>query len=124
MQRDLSPRDARDVEQVVDQPGHVARLAPDHLLGQPSHLRVILAQPQKLGGIEDRGQGIAQLMGEHGEELVLAAVALDQPTVEAGVVDRQTGAMPELLAETCSRPRRSGRAALRRGRARPEWRRG
>ena len=76
-QLDLAPGDPRDVQQVVDQAGQVVDLTLDHRAAIPrgrsperSH-----AAPAP-GRCLDRGQGVAQLVGEHRQELVLAAVGL------------------------------------------------
>ncbi len=99
---DLAAGDAGDVEEVVDQPGQVADLALDHR----ALARRALAHLDQLEGGEDRGQGVPQLVAEHGEELVLAAagrlgLAAGQPglLVEAGVVDRQRGAPGQGLGQ-------------------------
>ena len=41
-------------------------------------VRLAARQPHQLQGVADRGQRVAQLVGEHGQELVLAAVGLPQ----------------------------------------------
>ena len=71
-------RDARDIEQIVEQQRHVLHLALDHIVG-PALLRVggvLVARDG--GGLADRRQRIAQLMRERREEFVLAAVGLDE----------------------------------------------
>ncbi len=67
---DLAPRDPRDVEQIVDEPGHVRGLPPDDLL----LARSVTAQPHQLERGQDRRQGIAQLVPEERQEVVLGAI--------------------------------------------------
>jgi hypothetical protein len=69
-QVDLAARDARDVEQVVDQPRQVRGLTLER--GEFGHRGA--AQPHQLDGGRDRRQRIAQLVAEHRQELVLGAV--------------------------------------------------
>jgi hypothetical protein len=71
-------RDSADVQQIVEQPGHVPDLALDDV-PRPGHscARQILDM-KNLDGIPDRGQRIAQLVREGGEELVLAVPCLAQ----------------------------------------------
>src|SRR5258705_8686014 len=47
------------------------------------------------GGVADSRQGIPELVREHREELVLAAVALLDLTGETAVVERDGGAAPQ-----------------------------
>ena len=69
-QHDAAARDARDVEQVVEQPRHVVGLARDDrarlAAGVVGPLRVV----EHAGGAEDRGQRIAQLVRQHRQELL------------------------------------------------------
>jgi hypothetical protein len=90
----LAARDARDVEQVVDEPAEVPHLPLDHLV-----LALIpsAAQLHELQGGEDGRQRVAQLMAEQGEELVLAAIGLARLAVEAGVLEGQRGAAAQLI---------------------------
>ena len=73
---DLAARDARDVEQVVDQPHQVLDLALDRSRG----LAAIAGSgrragmPSRCSGVADRRQRIAQLVRQHRQELVLAPV--------------------------------------------------
>ena len=75
-EQDLPPRDAGDVQQVVHQAGEMEHLPVD---GEQGPLGLIPGQPgraQDVQAVADGGERIAQLVAEHGEELVLAAVAL------------------------------------------------
>ncbi len=73
-QADAAAGDAGDVEQVVHQPGQVLDL-PLHHLARGLEARVDgLDLAHQLDSVADRGERVAQLVGQHGEELVLAAV--------------------------------------------------
>ena len=65
--------------QVVDQPGEVLDL-PLHHRAHVLRRRRSSASPslQDVQGVADRGQRVAELVGEHRQELVLAAVGLLQ----------------------------------------------
>jgi hypothetical protein len=73
-QADAAARDARDVQQVVEQPRHVPRLAVDHGDRPPRRLVEPPVLFQDLGRVDDRAKRVAQLVREHGQELVLLAV--------------------------------------------------
>ena len=77
-QHDLAARDARHVEQVVDQPDHVLELPLDDA-ARPDDLRILrLALHEHVRGIAQRRQRIAQLVRQHRQELV----ALDHRLLE------------------------------------------
>ena len=70
---ELAAIDARDVEQIVDQPHQQLQLALHRLMrriGAPGEL-------QRIQRVAERRQRIAQLVGERGEEFVLAPVDLE-----------------------------------------------
>ena len=71
---DLAQRDARNVEQIVDQPRELRRLTSDDISGLDDRLVRRLAHLYDLGRERDRGQRIAQLVGQHRQELVLAPI--------------------------------------------------
>ena len=71
---DLAARDARDVEQVVDQARQVPHLALDDRA--LAFAGVDAAQAHQLQRGQDRRQRVAQLVAEHGQELVLGAVGV------------------------------------------------
>src|SRR5690348_3102062 len=77
-QLELAARDARHVEQVVEQQRHVLHLPLDHLLA-PAALRIARVrgarQPRCLA---DGGERIAQLVRERRQKLVLAPVGVTQ----------------------------------------------
>jgi hypothetical protein len=83
---DQATRDARDIEQVVDQRGQVADLAADDAAGLPDAVFVGGPESEQLRRRRDRRERIAQLVGEHCQELVLAPVLFLQRLVEAGVL--------------------------------------
>ena len=71
---DLAARDARHVEQVVDESSEMPDLAFDH-----GHLaRLDLPQANQLHRRRDRRQRITQFVTEHRQELVLDAVGFGQ----------------------------------------------
>ena len=77
-QRELVAADAAHVEQVVDEPHHQQHLAVDQV-ARPGQVGVRgVGHAHDLHGVTDRRQRIAQLVGERGEEFVLAPVALAQ----------------------------------------------
>ena len=72
----LASRDPGDVQQVIHHASHVLDLILDDL-DRPLEVRAV--EPfdlHDLHGVADRRQGIAQLVREHGEELVLPLVGL------------------------------------------------
>src|SRR5262249_55508180 len=78
LQADFATADARNFQQVVNQSGHLMDLPHHHLLGLRHQLRIIAAQRENLDGVADWSEGVAQLMGQRRQELVLAAVGLPQ----------------------------------------------
>src|SRR4051812_7996011 len=74
-QLDMATRDARDVEQVVDQASEVARVSLDDLalVGDRRMMR------EQFDGGQDRRERIAQLVPQHREEAVLSAGVLENP---------------------------------------------
>ena len=57
---------------------------------------VAVRQPHHLEAVAERGQRVPQLVGQQGEELVLAPVLLAQLAVEPGVLDRDGGDVCQL----------------------------
>ena len=121
----LPLRDARDVEQVVDQARHVRRLPLDDLAARRARRRSRRAVARISTRVADRGQRVAQLVREHGQELVLAAVGLAQRVDQVGVAIVLRLAQPQERAHVGGRPprarwarpgsRRRRRRARRRG---------
>ena len=70
--------DARNVEQVVEQPRHVRHLAMNHLARPRQLVLRQIWQRQHLGSRAYRRQGIPELVRQRGEELVLAVIGLTQ----------------------------------------------
>ena len=86
IQPDLSGDHALDVEQIVDQMRDVADLPRDHLVRAGRRLPLGVRQLEHADGIADRAERIAQLVGQHRQELVLrAAVALGAVAVAVGL---------------------------------------
>ena len=69
---ELSARHAIDVEQVVDDAGQVLALPVDGLAHGLDQLVVDFPAGHERHGIANRSQGIAQLVCQHGDELVHA----------------------------------------------------
>src|SRR5690348_14322718 len=78
MQADEAARDPRHVEEVIDQVGHLARLALEDGSGRPQLGRETLRMLEQLGRGADRSERVPQLMRQCREELVLAAIRLTQ----------------------------------------------
>ncbi len=74
----LSLRDARDVEQIVDEADHVLRLPLDDRLRPQRLLGPRLHALQDEDAVADRRERIAQLVREHAQEVILALVRFDQ----------------------------------------------
>ena len=75
-QFDLAGRDPRDVQQIVDQPGDRATCRSMTAVARlPRSPRLIAEQRE---GVADRRQGIAQLVREHRNEFVLAAIGFGE----------------------------------------------
>ena len=66
--------DPRCIEQVIDESAHVAHLTGDHGAGVGHARRRGARSPQHFGGHRDRGQRVAQFVGQHGQKLVLVGV--------------------------------------------------
>ena len=79
---DLAAGDARDLQQVVDQPDHVVDL-PVHDLERRLERSLGLRQRQRLQRVANRRERIAQLVRQRGQELVLAPVGLLQRGIGA-----------------------------------------
>lgn len=72
---DRPPTDAAHVQQVVHEP-HDLTDVPLHDHGRRADgLAIPVGQPQDLQRVADRGEGVAELVGQHRQELVLTAVA-------------------------------------------------
>ncbi len=86
IQPDLSGDHALDVEQIVDQTCDVADLPRDHVVRAGCRLALGVRHLEHLDGSADRAERIAQLVGQHRQELVFrAAVALGTVAVAVGL---------------------------------------
>ena len=83
----LPADDARDLEEVVDQPGLRPRTALDRLERSCGAGGIEPAAPQLTDPGEDRGERGAELVGHGGEELVLQAAGLLGLPVQPRVLD-------------------------------------
>ena len=77
-QTDLAPGDAGHVEQVFDQPGHVLDLPAHHAPRGLDRGGAGVVGLQQVRGVAQGGQRVAQLVGQQGQELVLAAIGRGQ----------------------------------------------
>ena len=72
LQNDCSAGDSGNVQEVINDPGHVLDLLADHVDG-PREIGAVRAfDSHDLNGVADWRQRVSQLVGEHGEEMVLA----------------------------------------------------
>ncbi len=99
-QLELAVGDARDVEQIVDQPRLELDVAPDDLERVARGGRV--HHPVQLGDHgDDRREGVAQLMGEQRQELVLGGIGGDEVPpgldIVGGIFHQQQDAVCALL---------------------------
>jgi hypothetical protein len=74
-QANLPARDAGDVEQVVDEPDELPHLPLDDI-ARPVAALLVGGQLEDGHRIIDGGERVTKLMGQHGQELILAAVTL------------------------------------------------
>ena len=100
LETQLARDDARDVQQILDEPRLERRIALDDV--ERTHLgRLVEATgAEKASPDEDRAERRPQLVRERGEEVVLEAVRVLRFTVEPCVVDRQGRAAGELLCQS------------------------
>ena len=68
--------DASDVEQVVHEPGHQPDLPLDHVRDAVDDRIPLAAAFHQRDGVADRRQRVAQFVGQHRQELVLATVGV------------------------------------------------
>ena len=86
-QFDLAPHDVRDIQEIVHQPHQML----DLLLHDRHHFLFDPADSQEVQAATEWGQRVAEFVGQHRQELVLAAVRLPQLPIEAGVFDGDGG---------------------------------
>ena len=70
----LSGRDSRYIQKIVDQMSQLAALPDDHS-GRPFMIFPHWTREQR-GGVRHGGQRIAKLVGQHGEKLILFAIGI------------------------------------------------
>jgi hypothetical protein len=71
LEGDLARHDPGYIEQVVDEAGEMLSLTADDGPRPPLGLRSGIESIEHGGGVDDRGQGIAELVPQHGQEIVL-----------------------------------------------------
>ncbi len=81
LELELSARDARNVEQVIEQQRHALHLARDDFAAPFALPLVRGVRIEDAHGVADGRERIAQLVRQRGQELVLAAVGLEQRTL-------------------------------------------
>ena len=100
----LPRRDTAHVEQIVDQADHVIDLPVHHFVRVAQRAGRSPRQPQDLQRVANRRQRIAQLVGQRGEEFVLAAVGFPQRLARfACVVDIDAASEPGARSRLSSR---------------------
>ena len=77
----LSAGEPGGVEEVADEPRQLRHLAGRDAEGTVVHVASRLGALQHVEAVGDRRQGVAQLVRQHGEVLVLAAVELEELVV-------------------------------------------
>ncbi len=77
LELDLATADPRDVQQIADEASEALRLALDHQM-QLGRWAVGLRKTQKMDRMGNRREGCPELVGQHREELVLAAPIVAQ----------------------------------------------
>ncbi len=97
LQLDLAARDARHVEQIVDQAHELLQLPPDHFARPRQALRIRALRLQHVDRVADRRERIAQLVREHRQELVLALVLVLDLAIEARILQRRGAPRSEVL---------------------------
>ena len=70
-----SGRDSRDIKQVIDQSGHMRHLSLEDRHDRTCHSGHV-DRSQKLERIADRCQRVAQFVGQHRQEILLATIGL------------------------------------------------
>ena len=75
-QLDLAPRNPGNFHQIVHQANHVVDLAFHHLADAFGGRIVTGGQAENVQGISDRGQRVAQFVGQNSEEFVLPAIGV------------------------------------------------
>ncbi len=77
-QANFPARDPRDVEQVIDESHKMMKLAFDHVAGPVAVVAGEASQAKDLKAGAEGRKRIAELVREHGDELILAAVGIPQ----------------------------------------------
>jgi hypothetical protein len=88
---DLALHDPRDVQQIVQQAGHLLGLPPDHREGVGERAPCGRQPAEDAGGVLDRAQRIAEFVRQHRQELIPLADRLDRPTFRLLLLGDVTG---------------------------------
>ena len=97
LEGDLIAVDARNIEQIVDEPREVLRLAVDDV--EQFLAGSIWRNAAEVDGVADGGERVAQLVGEHGQELVLLPDGVLDGVIQPRVVDGRGDALGEALRQ-------------------------
>ncbi len=109
-QQDLAVGQARRVQQIVDQPAHMLDLAVQRLADR-GYARIARRQKLlQLQAIVDRPQRIAQFVGQHAQELVLAAIGLADLLHQHDAFQRPRGTADKVGRQRVDRHTRLPRA--------------
>ena len=79
LQRDQAAGQPGDLQDILDDPREAVNLAIHQLVQVGGEPGIARPAPQQVQAIADRRQGIAQLVGQQAEQLVLAARRIGQP---------------------------------------------
>ena len=96
---DLALADAAHVEKVVDLPDHVPHLSVQDFGRRSDGPSVAVRPQQDLDGVADRGQRVAEFVGQHRQEFVLAAIGLAQRLVRTDHAARRLGVVQHAVGE-------------------------
>src|SRR5688572_27909524 len=78
MKLNPSGDDTRHVQQIINEMGQLSHLTLQHDFGFPLNWVLCVFETKDMQSVEDRGQGIAQLMGKPRQDFVLAMVKFCQ----------------------------------------------
>ena len=96
-QRNLVAADSRHIEQVVDQVSQILRLPVNDLEQLVS--RFAGRHLPQGNCVANRGQRVAQLVGQHGQELVLLPIGVFDAVIEPRIIDGRRHALGQVLRQ-------------------------
>ena len=98
-QLNLASHQTRDIKQIIDEAGHVARL-PVNRIERLGWARSQFDHPEDLDCIPNRCQWIAQLVSQHGQEFVLASISLPRLVVKTRIFNRDCCSVCKILGQS------------------------